>query len=1221
MVIAPGFAWAQGDTGRISGAVRDNTGAVIPDTEVTAVRTETGQVSTAKTDHAGVYIFPNLREGTYSVSVTVPGFGETTKSGYALSDGAAVTVDFSLKPSSSEQVTVVTTTVDQVNTQTGEVSHVIDGETVRDLALNGRNYLDLLGTLPGSVQASLGDAISETTSNSTTTFNLNGARATANGLYIDGFINKDLSSNSTQFNNVGIDFIDHVKVQTSSFGAQYGQAAGPTVNAVTRSGTNSLHGTLLWNVRNSAVDATNYFSRNAVTYAPVHAHLRYNDGAGALGGPIVIPHVFDGHDRLFFFVGAEWKLIAQASQPTAQALPLQQELQGNFQETSGGTSHCLLGATINVYENGQFTQVPRPANCNISQYITPFGQAFANEEQFAISQATSYVGTSCDLTGCNNNGNTIYELPYPYRNREYVARIDWKISGRQNAYGRWFQDAHTTTIPIGDGATPVTPIHDEAPANSVLVSHSYVISTRSFNEVDFGLLFQSVNQTPAGNAWLKSTYGYDYAPFFTNSSKVGIPTLSLYGQATLDSESFANRYHPTYFQLQDVYTLVLGNQSLKIGGLIGRDRADVNGKSNYFGSASFTPVNSTNSSGYSIADALLGNFSTYAEAPNEVFGQFRMTQVAAYVDDVWRVLPKLSLNMGVRWEYETPWVAVQNNLTDFYPNLYDTSQAVQVNVDGTVTAGVGNRNNGLRRAGNGVLPDQYSRVPLATDPSVLAVPTAGTRSFYKGQNVVMPRFGLAYDLFGDGKTAIRAGAGLFYDTPQTNANFSTLLLPPYSSSVNIENGNMANVQQYANYQFPFAGMYTLDPNFQRTYVYQYNLGFQQQMPSNFFFQMNYVGAEGRHLLRHPDINGVDPSVEDCVAAAFQASGAQTPPIDWIRQFTQDTLPTDATGYATGEIVYPGRKPDTPVKLKNSSTCNVLPAVKSNGYGGYAGYDSIYQWRSDVDYNYNGLQVNLNRRVGKGRFTIAYTFSKALSTGSADTDVDHIELYNKSYNYGPTSYDRRHVISATYILQVGPLQRHNLVMREALASWMVTGTARYQTGTYNTVSGTDTLGIASRGNYCGYPILYGHNPQHWFYIESPSNAGIAGAGLANFTRPTPYLPTNSTAFPGGPSTSPCGGNYTPGYGNAPVGNIIGPSFANLDVSLRKTFEISERYRLRINLDAFNALNHPNFGVPYLNINSATTGTGSSATAGVLGVYEGIGSAGRPRNIAGGAQLTF
>jgi len=1195
-------AWGQADTGRISGTVTDASGAAIRGATVVATKTETGEKTTAQTDEKGVYTFASLIAGTYRIEATAKGFNQAINEGYVLSDGSAITANLDMKVTgSSEEITVVTSSVDQVNTQTGEVSHVIDGETVRDLALNGRNYLDLLGTLPGSVQAGLGDAIGETTSMTTTNINLNGVRATANGLYIDGFLNKDIGTNAAQFNNVGVDFIAHVKVQTSSMSSQYGQAAGPTVNVVTRSGANTVHGTLFEFVRNSIVDATNYFSRT-VNYQPIHAHLRYNDFGGAIGGPVVIPHLFNGHDKLFFFLGAEWKLIAQNDQPAAQTLPLQSQLNGQF-GTPGACNFNKFYANINGTET--LIQEPASWNCNLTPYMSSFGKAFQNEMNYVISQSVSYTGTACTASDCNNNGNVIYELPQPFRNHEFAARLDWTISRRQSAYGRWIADTHTTNDPIGDGATPVTPYHDEAPANNVLLSHSLVVSPNSVNEISFGALFSSTNMQPYGTSWLRSTYGYSYAPFYVNSYKLGVPSISLYGYSALDSQSYLKQYHPSYFELQDIFTLVVARQTIKFGGLVGRNRADTNGHTNYMGGFSFTPTAATPySTGNSVADAELGNFSSYGEAPTDTFGQFRLTSASAFVDDVWRAASKLSLNFGARFEHMTPWTAVQDNLTNFYPNLYDPTQAVTVNIDGTVVPGSGNANNGLRRAGSGVPSNQASRVPNATAASVLAVPTSGSRGFYKAQYVVMPRIGFAYDLSGNGQTSFRGGAGLFYDVPQASANFSTLNLPPYSPNVAIQNGNADNLANYASKQYPFNAMYTLDPNFQRSYIYQYNFGLQQNMGHDFFLQLNYVGNQGRHLLRDPDINGIDPSVEDCVFAYYTTSvangglGATTSPVgDYMRQFTTATLPA---------------------VIKNSKPCQALPPAQSNGYGGYAGYDAIYQYRTDVDSNYNALQANLNRRVGKGRFTLTYTFSKVLSTGTADTDVDHIELYSKRYNYGSAGFDRRNVVTATYIVQVGPLQGHNVVMREALAAWMLTGTARYQSGTHNTMSGTDELGVASRANYCGYPIDYAKTQNNWYYVATPASAGIAGSGQQNFTAPTIYAP-NSTHWTS-TTAAPCGGNYTQGVGDAPVGNIIGPSFADFDVSARKTFELGAHYRLQINLDAFNVLNHPNFAAPVANINVEDVPI-TSVQVPQTGAWLPTNSAGRPRNISGGARLTF
>lgn len=1157
LIAAPQRAEAQADTGRIGGTITDASGAVIVGAVVTATQIELSKSTVVKTDKRGDYIFPNLQVGHYTVQINMNGFASETKQGYELDDNSALTVNFSMQAGQTEQMIVTTQVGETVNTQTGEVSHVIDGETARDLPLNGRNYLDLLGLLPGSVVTDGGDALGKITTGATTGIVLNGVRATANGLYIDGVINKDIGTNSNQFNNVGIDFIDHVKVETSSFSAQYGQAAGPSVNAVTRTGTDSLHGSAFEQVRNDIVEATNYFSKRVtvnpltgavLTNQGVKQHLRFNDFGVAVGGPII-------KQKVNFFVGTEWKLIAQNTNPNVVTLPLQSQLQGKFAigslalNSSGNNSThtCTLHSIPGVPIDNLQTDYLKPSFCNISNFITPFGKAFANTYNYVIQQATSYVGSDCTLTtGCtNNNGNTIYELPQPFRNHEYLARVDWIINKRNNAYGRWIADTHTTINPLGDGALPTTSYRDEGPANNVVLSHTLIVTPSSFNTVSVGMLWSSINQQPQGTSWLKSDYGYTYQPLFLGAGpKLGIPQVSLYGYTGFDGDQFLNRAHTTYLQVFDTFTKVAGKHSTKYGVFGGRVRKDINGKPFYNGNINFTTSgNSSNSTGNAVADALLGNFATYTESTADTYGFFRLWQTAAFIDDTWRILPKLSLNMGVRYEWVTPWTSQQDNLAAFYPEFYDPKQAVVVNQDGTLVPGIGNRYNGLRRAGDGIPKAEAFRVPNGNTAAILSVPTIGKRGFYNSQNTFAPRFGFAYDLFGNGYTAFRGGAGLFYDLPQGSVAYSALNAAPYLQTTTLNNGNVDNLAPFANQTAnnTQGDQYAVAPDEKRGYVYQYNFGLQQQLDKGMFLQLTYVGNEGRHLLHNPDINGVDPAAED---AAFAVN--QNVNINYLRP--------------------------------------------------YKGYGAILQYRTDANSNYNALQANLNRRVGKGRFTVAYTFSKSLSTSSADNQTASIFPFSKTYYYGYTSFDRRNLVSVSYIATAPALAGHNFLLRSVVGSWQASGTGRYQAGTRLTPQGTDSLGVGGRAQYAGLPVVYNKTATQWFDVVNPGN-------LANL-------------YPAAPGQ----------IGNAPVGLIASPNYINFDVSLRKTFNYGERYHMTLNFDGFNALNHPNLNSPTVNVNGCTTYNDPVlVSANNVGGHNysacGIFSASRPRQIQGGARLTF
>ena len=293
-------------------------------------------------------------------------------------------------------------------------------------------------------------------------------------------------------------------------------------------------------------------------------------------------------------------------------LPLQSQLTGKFaigSFASATTHSCALHSIPGVPIDTLQSDYLKSSFCNISNFITPFGRAFANTYNYVINQATSYNGADCTLTsGCtNNNGNTIYELPQPFRNHEYLARIDYIINSRNNAYGRWIADTHTTTNPLGDGALPTTSYHDEGPANNVVLSHTIVVSPSSFNTISFGALWSAINQQPYGNSWLKSTYGYTYQPLFLGAGpKIGIPQVSLYGYTGFDGDQFLNRAHTTSFNLYDTFTKVAGKHSTKYGFCSPGACARTSTASRiYNGSINFTTASSSaNTTGSAVADAL-----------------------------------------------------------------------------------------------------------------------------------------------------------------------------------------------------------------------------------------------------------------------------------------------------------------------------------------------------------------------------------------------------------------------------------------------------------------------------------------------------------------------------------------------------------------------------------------------------------------------------------------
>src|SRR6266567_3847125 len=315
--------FAQTNAGRISGTVTDSSGAVIAGANVVITNQGTALKWKAVTNSSGFYVVTSLPVGGYSVEIEGAGFRKAQKTGLDLADAARLTADFKLELGSVTETVVVSEVLGEtVNTVSGELSHTIDSEQVQDLALNGRNYLQLVSLIPG-VALLDEDQMATTTSLSVTTWAANGGRPGTSHLMVDGGMNLDSGSNGSQVNNVGVDFVQQVSAQTSGVSAKYGRNSGAAINAVTKSGSNRYNGGVNFTIRNDALDAKDYF-------APLKPVLRYDDFTLNIGGPIK-------KNRLFFFFGQEYKRIRKFTSPSRVTLPTLAEIAGDFSDRTSTT--------------------------------------------------------------------------------------------------------------------------------------------------------------------------------------------------------------------------------------------------------------------------------------------------------------------------------------------------------------------------------------------------------------------------------------------------------------------------------------------------------------------------------------------------------------------------------------------------------------------------------------------------------------------------------------------------------------------------------------------------------------------------------------------------------------------------------------------------------------------------------------------------------------------
>lgn len=1106
----------QGQTisGRIGGTVRDKAGAVVPNAAVTVTNAANNLVRTTTTDEGGFYTVTNLPVGSYAVLVEQKGFKRAVQGDNVLAADGRLTVDITLELGEVSETVQVTANAagETVNTTSGEVARVVDKRQVQNLALNGRNYMQLVTLIPGAAILDE-DQLALTTSLSISQASVNGNRPNYNALSVDGGSNMDSGSNNSQVNNVGIDFIEEVKIQTSNFSAEYGRNAGAAINIITRGGGNSYHGSTFYYLRNDKFDARSFFS-------PVRQKVRFNNFGWNFNGPVI-------KDKLFFFAGQEWKYIRQDSAPVRRSIPTRAERLGDFSLRTGTlnvpTGYTAINpATGAVVAAGQPIPGRNLANLRLNGAavgIPANGAAIAKVYSEMEKLAVAYA----DTTAANN---ATYQQPNPFNFREDNVRIDYRYNSKHSMYGRYFHDHYDLIDPYGTFITsqlPTIPTNRLRPGASYQVAETWLINPTLINEAKVNVSYNGQRIPPVGDFWKRDTYGFTYPQLFSGGRfDNGIPNTTINGFASFSGPSASLLSPTTDIAVSDNLTIIRGKHSLKTGALVVRNRKDQNGRSIYTGNLTFNNSGNTTTTGNSFADALLGNFRTYNEADNDPIGFFRFDQFEAYVTDSWKLSSRLNLELGARFYHFEPTYSQQNNMANFDPSLYDPTRAVSIlangNIDGTKG---GNRFNGLITAGDGIPADQLGRVSVAGSTLLGAVPVGAPRGFYQPADKVAPRVGFAYDPFGDSKTSIRGGFGMFYDKVEGNLIFSQLNVAPFINQPQFENGNIANPSGgTASALAPFGTINAIDPKLDISYSMNFSLGVQRELPRGFFAEVNYVGNQGRHLIRQPDLN----------AAPFAALAANA------------ALPT-------------------------------AQQVSVNALRPYKGFTSIAFRLSDANSNYNAMQLYLAKRKGALELTASYTWSKVLTDTSGNGDGLDVgeDPFNRHYNYGPATFDRRHIFVSTYDYHLPFLNNLKGVGGAVLSGWEVSGISRYQSGPYFTVTANTAIGTR-RADYLG------------------------GAVLLSDPGPNGYL--NPAAF----GAAPAGRR-----GNSGVGNVQGPNLITNDFSLRKQFSLTEKIKVRFQADMFNAFNRANFRAP-----STVTTTAGFGT---------ISTTGPARNIQFGLKLNF
>lgn len=924
-------AKAQTSLGQIAGTVTDKSGGVVPGATVTITEAGTQAVHTVQSGPNGFFVVTNLPIGEYTVQVAKGQYRGAKRSGFTVVADAHLTADFELQVGvSSEVVTVEAVQGESINTTSGELAHVIDSKEIETLPLNGRNYTQILTLIPGAVVTNP-DIFAITTGLNSGNQVINGNRSDSANLTVDGAFNQVSGSNGSLINNVGPDFIQEVKIATSNFSAEYGRTSGPAFSIITKGGSNKWHGVAFEDLRNNLFDARPF-------YSAFKTHLRFNNFGFGVGGPII-------HDRLFFFVGQEYKRLRQRNAPTTFTVPSTALLGGNF----AGLPQL----------NYPGTTTPIPGN-NIASLISTDGKAIANVYR-TMQALGNFTDTPAGATSLPTN-NLALSPSNPLDFREDFVRFDFKISEHNNIYGRWISDHNSLLDPYGTfssgGSLPTVPTQRNRPGQSYLVSETWNARPNIVNQATVNFSFVSQHIPPSGVNYLRATYGFTFNKLFPTAGEypLGIPSVSIINEAPFTGPYFALNSPTTDIQAADTISIVKGSHLIKLGGVYIRDRIDQNGRPNYNGNAVFNTANNPKTTGSALADALIGNFQSYSEANADPVGHFRFSQPEIFIQDTWKASRNLSLEFGVRWQDILPLYAQGNNYGNFDPSVYSSTAAVTVTTGGKVIPGSGNPYNGIVRTAESIPSDQLARVPNINTAAYPQIPQVAPRGLYQMHGAFGPRAGFAYAP--DGKTSIRGGFGSFYYRPEGNVGFSQVNIQPFLQNVEFDNANLSNISAgTANNTGLQGGIAAIDPKLKNPYVLQYSFGVQRELPAGILLEATYVGNVGHHLLRQPNIN--TPPIA-LVAANLANNANFYNPYKGFTGINQNRSDSNSN-YNALQAYVSKRKGDLTFTLSYTFAKALGDSSNNNG--------DLANWQ-DLGYNYGELNIDRKQAfVATGNYQV------------------------------------------------------------------------------------------------------------------------------------------------------------------------------------------------------------------------------------------------------------
>jgi hypothetical protein len=1177
LLLFAGLALKAQQNSEIVGTVTDQTGAAVPGALLTLTQKETGFVYNATANGTGGYVFAGLNVGTYDLKATMKGFEAFTRTGLTLNVSETLATDIKLTVGAETVQVTVSADALSVQTESNEVSTLISGEQVTSIATANRNFT-ALASLGLGVSSNLPVNNPPSASASSSNIEVNGLRESHNIWLLDGAEADDRGGAGGMSIMPSMDAIAEFQVLASNYPPDYGIASGATFSLALKSGSQKFHGEGWEFFRNDDLDANDFFNKyekaGPSAYSPV-PKLRQNIFGANLGGP-VLPMA--AHKKTFFFYNQEWRRVIESSSPSTNPT-----IPDADRPTAGQNLQYVAPAyaTSQVIYVPTAAQVPDPAfaaklaAAGLTNYR---GQPFPNQvvpaSLFDPDAVLYYQSTVLPTANTLGDKATTSEAT-PTTVTEEVVRIDHEVNDRWKILGHFLHDSQATGTADADlgwnseSYNTITSVENN-PSNSAAVKLTGELSPSVLIEASMNYDGNIINITNSPNAL--TTSGWAPNTFFTNSGSnqysgagwsgngIGTNMQTGYGPWHNAAEDYEPRVDLSYTR---------GPHAMKFGFSYNRYTKNQQQQANASGVYAFgqnqTGTGAGGDAGDPFTSMLIGLSSSYYQPQSMAIRHYVNQTTSGYVNDNWKVSPRLSLQLGLRYDALPHAWERNNDLENFEASQYIADPNSLTDLWSTTIAGAIN----------------------PTAPGVQTPPGFGGASYYlngmviPGQNGVahgvvtndyntlQPRIGFAYDLSGTGRTVLRGGFGTFYERMQGNdiytlannnlpfeytplANSIYFSAPTCSWESTASTANPANCGSPAALPVYPAGVGLLDTTYKAPGSAEYSIGVQHQLKPAVIVVAQYVGNLGWHQNIDLPFNNF--------------------PIN-----TSNTLREESAKGTLPSSIYP---------------------AGNNELVTYPGFGQMQEETNSTNNTYNGLQGSLRLQNKWGLSGEAdYTYSHAIDI--TDTDLATVaNPWNLKYEKGNTGYDRRQIFQGNYIYSLPIFNKDTGLVHSLLGGWQVAGTFVKETGEPQAsgFSGvTDPVGLG--GEYTNYanivnPIHYHHKVGDWF--DTFANGGVGSLAQDPQAPPT-------AGYAGGPNL---------GFGNGRKDSFVGPGRVDFTTSLYKTFTFTERAHLEFRAESYNTFNHTEF--------NSINGTYSNSAGGQYGTATGDWG---PRILQLGSRIVF